>query len=109
MWFARFLLRLILWPVAVAAYWLALTLAFWPFFERSALLPLAAEVLRPGGFHLFHQSTWTAAAIERVLADPLLPIAALAAAAVVMLTCVFFLLIIVTVGEAKSARPIMQG
>jgi hypothetical protein len=88
---------------------LALTLAFWPFFERSALGPLAGEVLRPGGFQLFHQSAWTAAAIERVLADPTLPYAALAAAAVVMLTCVFFLLIIVTVGEVKSNRPLTQG
>ena len=108
MWW-RFLLRLVSWPINVAVYWAVLTLAFWPFFDRSALAALAGEVLRPGGFQLFRQPAWTSAAVERVLADPTLPYAALLAAGVVILTCVFLLLIIVTVREAKRGRPMLRG
>ena len=94
--------RLVSWPIQHSGLLGGSNLAFWPFFDRSALAALAGEVLRPGGFQLFRQPAWTSAAVERVLADPTLPYAALLAAGVVILTCVFLLLIIVTVREAKQ-------
>jgi hypothetical protein len=107
MWW-RFLLRMVSWPLALAAYWAVLTFAFWPLFDSSALGALAGEVLQPGGFELVRQPAWTSAAAERVLADPTLPYAALMAAGVVILTCMFFLLIVVTVAEAKLGKPLLR-